>query len=184
MDIWEAIETRRTVREFKGAVPEELLRKIIRAGSMAPSGKNSQPWEFIIVNDSEIIDQIAEQKYQLTLSLGFSTEEGAVRQRNVYQNSSVVAVCHKKDDLANAVAWMAALNMALAARAEGLGSVMSTLKDESKKAVEKILGLPEEYELATMMIIGVPVSMPQKRQSGVDRPDFSWLHVNKFGSAG
>ncbi|MFC1958184.1 nitroreductase family protein [Chloroflexota bacterium] len=182
MDVWEAIETRRTVREFKGAVSEELLRKIIRAGSMAPSGRNSQPWEFIIVNDPEIIDQIAEQKYQNNFKMGF-TEEAATRQRNAYRNSSVVAICHKKDELANVVAWMAALNMALAARAEGLGSVMSTLKEESKKAVEKILGLPEDYELATMMVIGVPVNMPQKRESGVDRPEFSWLHVNKFGSA-
>jgi len=181
MDVWEAIEKRRTVRVFKGGVPEELLRKIVLAGAMAPSGGNSQPWEFIIVNDREIIDQIAEQKYQLTLKRS-STEEAAIRQRNVYQNSSVVAVCHKKGGLASAAAWMAALNMALAAFAEGLGSVMSTLGGERKEAVEQILRLPKEYELATIMVIGVPVSIPQKREGGAERPDFSWLHINRFGS--
>ena len=114
---------------------------------------------------------------------GGSTEEAAIRQRNVYQNSSVVAVCHKKGGLANIAAWMAALNMALAATAEGLGSVTSTLREEPKEAVEKILGLPKEYELATVMVIGVPVSIPEKREGGVERPDFSWLHINRFGSA-
>jgi len=183
MDVWEAMEKRRTVRAFKGGVPEELLRRIILAGSWAPSGKNSQPWEFIIVNDREIIDQIAEQKYQLVLK-GGSTEEAAVRQRNVYQNSSVVAVCYYKEERhASVAAWMATLNMALAATAAGLGSVTSTLNEENKEAVEQILGLPKEYELATVMVIGVPVSIPQEIEYGVERPDFSWLHTNRFGSA-
>ena len=181
MDVWEAIEKRRTVRAFKGSVSDELLRKIVLAGSKTPSGGNSQPWEFIIVNDSKMIGQIAEQKYQFNLKMG-ATEEAAVRQRNVYQNSSVVAVCHKKGGLANVVAWMATLNMALAATAEGLGSVTSTLVREYKEAAEKVLGLPEEYELATVMVIGVPVSIPEKRTGGVERPDFSWLHMNRFGS--
>jgi len=48
--------------------------------------------------------------------------------------------------------------------------------------VEQSLGLPMEYELATVMVIGVPVSIPQKREGGVERPDFSWLHINRFGS--
>ena len=181
MDVWEAIENRRTVRAFKGSVSKELLWRIILAGSWAPSGSNTQPWEFIIVDDPGSIDQIAEQKYQMNLKMGPS-EEAAVRQRNIYQNSSIVAVCHKKGGFANVAAWMATLNMALAATAEGLGSVTSTLVREYKEAAEKVLGLPEEYELATVMVIGVPVSIPEKRTGGVERPDFSWLHMNRFGS--
>ena len=174
MDIWEAIEKRRSIRAFEGGVSEELLRRIILAGSKAPSASNSQPWEFIIVSDTTIIDQIAEQKCQMSLRMG--TPETALRQKNVYQNSSVVAVCHKKGGLANVAAWMAALNMSLAATAEGLGSVMSTLAGRYKEEVQKTLGLPDEYELATVMVIGVPVSIPEKRTGGVERPDFSWLH--------
>ncbi len=180
MDVWEAIEKRRTVRAFKKGVSEKLLRKIVLAGSRAPSGGNSQPWEFIIVNDPEIKDKIAEQKYQMNRKA--TTEEAAVRQRKAYQNSSVVAVCHKKGGLANVAAWMAALNMALAATAEGLGSVMSTFGGEHKEAVQKLLGLPKEYELATVMVMGVPESIPQKREGGVERADFSWLHINRFGN--
>ena len=55
MDVWEVIEKRRTVRAFKGPVPEQLLRRLILAGSRAPSGSNSQPWEFIIINRLAIL---------------------------------------------------------------------------------------------------------------------------------
>ena len=69
---------------------------------------------------------------------------------------------------------------------EALESAIKELRGpDSDKAVEKILGLPDEYELATVLVIGVPVSMPKEKEEprGGDRPDFSWLHINRFGSA-
>jgi nitroreductase len=65
MDLYEAIEKRRSIRVYKKGATEEQLRKIILAGSKAPSAVNRQPWEFIIVEDQKIIDQLAELKYQL-----------------------------------------------------------------------------------------------------------------------
>ena len=108
MDVWEAIEKRRTVRVFKGGVPDALLRKIILAGSRAPSPGNFQTWEFIIVNDPAIIDKIAEQKYQMAIQSQKMDEEPARRQRNVYKNSTVVAMCHKTDGgLSHFASWLA-----------------------------------------------------------------------------
>jgi len=181
MDVWEAIDKRRSIRIFKSPVPEATLRKIILAGTKAPSAGNSQPWEFIYVRDEKIIDQIAEQKYQMNSRI-FGEEAGRL-QRNVYQNSTVVAVCHKSGGSSNIAAWLATLNMELAATAEGYAGVTSTLGGEYKAAVEKILGLPEGYELATVMVLGVPTVIPKQRQGGIERPVFSWLHVDRFGLA-
>jgi nitroreductase len=67
--------------------------------------------------------------------------------------------------------------MSLAAVAEGLGSNIITYWDEGKKEVEKILGLREDYELTCVLKIGVAeveVTPPKRR------PEFSWLHKNKF----
>lgn len=178
MDAWEAIDKRRSVRVFKSPVPEAMLRKIILAGTRAPSAGNSEPWEFIHVLDQKVIDQIAEQKY---LANSRTSEEFGRAQRNVYQNSSVVAVCYKSGAFSNIAAWLATLNMELAATAEGYAGVTSTFVADYKTAVEKILGLPEGYELATVMVLGVPVAMPKQRQGGIERPDFSWLHVDRFG---
>jgi len=78
MDVYEAIEKRRTIRVFKKGATEEQLRRIILAGSKAPSGGTST-WEFIVVDDPKIIDQLAELKYQLNRK--FTRRKGRPRRR-------------------------------------------------------------------------------------------------------
>ena len=182
MDVYEAIEKRRTVRIFKKGATEEQLRKIILAGSKAPSGGNRQSWEFIVIDDPKIIDQLGEIKYQLNRKFSpgpgetqKEVEERALNQKKWFQNSSVVAVCTRSGDFGTG--WLAVENMSLAAVAERLGSNIITYWDEAKKEVEKVLGLPKDYELICVLKFGVPGAevTPPKR-----RPDFSWLHKNKF----
>ena len=180
MDLYEAIEKRRTIRAFKQGISEDLLRKIILAGTKALSGSNNQPWEFIIIDDPKIIDQIAEHKYQNNRKVDVGVDPGALKQKNAYQNCSVVALCSKKIPAGAVGAWMCYENMALAATAEGLATVPSTLAGQHKEAVEKLLGIPEDYELITVMLCGVPAEEPGPKNM---RPDFSWLHRNSFGSA-
>jgi nitroreductase len=178
MDVWEAIEKRRTIRQFTGKVPDAMLRRLIRAGSMAPSASNSQPWEFIIIEDQKIIDAIAEQKGSLEGQRG-GPRRVAI-EKGLYVNSSVVAICIRKGGLAVAAAWTAAENIALAAWAEGFGCVMSIFGGDHKSAVEKLLAVPDTHELATVLALGVPEGIPPK--VGTDRPEFSWLHYNSFGN--
>ncbi len=211
MDVYEAIEKRRTIRNFKQGISEEQFRKLLLAGVKAPSGSNIQPWEFIIINDSKIIEQIAEHKYQQTLkmridqmvldtpgiieqiyeqTLKLPSSQRMKEQKNSYLNSTVVAVCNKKGhgigrkpwmNIENmASTWMCIENIALAATADGLGVQISILREEHKIAVEKLLGIPEDYELATMLLIGVKGEEPGDRRA---RPAFSWLHKNKFGNS-
>jgi nitroreductase len=213
MDLLEAIEKRRTVRAFKQGVSEEQLRKLLLAGVKAPSGSNVQPWEFILIGDPTIIEQIAEHKYRQTLKMILDamvlndpsavekiytqtldrplSTRAAERQRDAYRNCTVVAVCHKRghgtgrkpwmntENIAST--WMCIENMALAATADGLGIQISILREEHKIAVEKLLGIPEDCELATMVMFGVPAEAPRAREMGAARPDFSWLHRNRFG---
>ena len=54
MDIYEAIEKRRTIRKFKGPANEDQLKRIINAGTKAPSAANEQGWEFILVNETNL----------------------------------------------------------------------------------------------------------------------------------
>ncbi len=54
MDLFEVIEERRSIREFKPEpVPTQNLKKNLKAGRLAPSGSNRQPWHFIVVRDLE-----------------------------------------------------------------------------------------------------------------------------------
>ena len=181
MDVWEAIEKRRTIRAFTAEVSEEMLRRLIRAGSRAPSASNSQPWEFIIVKNREIIEEIAEQKGKMEGLRG--GKRRVAIEKNLYNNSSIIAICNKKGVFGGAGAWMAAENIALAATGEGIGCVMSVFGGDYKEMVEKLLRIPDTHELATVMALGTPEGeWPEIRAVGEDRPDFSWLHLDTFGN--
>ncbi|MEW6184364.1 MAG: nitroreductase family protein [Thermodesulfobacteriota bacterium] len=129
MELYEAIAKRRTVRGFSEPASEGALRRIILAGSMAASPINSQPWEFIVVEDRAIVEQIAEHKFQ--------------------QNQK-------------------------------LFPGPSELWGEDQEAVEKLLGLPEGYKLTAVVLVGKQKGYP-KIPKLKRRPDWSWLHQNRFG---
>lgn len=63
MDVYEAIYSRRSVRDFKDKdIDEKILKKILDAGLQAPTNNHLRQWEFIIINDKEkrieVIDKI------------------------------------------------------------------------------------------------------------------------------
>jgi nitroreductase len=190
MDLYEAIEKRRTVRVFSRPASDEAVMKIVLAGSKAASAGGRQPWEFIIVDDRQLIDKIGELKYGQNLTVQYANatpaeiEARGQRQRNAYRNCAVVAVCYEAADEAEDLssAWMAVQNMYLAATAEGLGIVPSTFWGEHQVEVERLLGMPEDYKLATICLIGVQEGYPDriKEARRPRRPELSWLHRNKF----
>lgn len=54
MDVLKAIESRRSIRKFKtDPLPQELIESILDAARLAPSGKNNQPWQFVVVRNGE-----------------------------------------------------------------------------------------------------------------------------------
>lgn len=180
MELFEAIEKRRTIRGFTAATTEDAVRKIIMAGTRAMSADNSQPWEFIIIDDPKLVEQIAEHKHQLNLSI--HNKSVAEQQRKAYKNCNVVAACYKEGGGYHWSMWACVQNMALAATALGFGIVPSTLWGERQTAVEKLLGLPDGYRLATMVLIGVQKGYPRAKTPQVPRrPEFIWLHRNRFG---
>jgi len=182
MDVYEAIEKRRTIRIYKRNATEEQVRGLLLAGSKAPSGGNRQPWEFIIIDDQKIIDQLGEIKYQLNRQFTPQEEETqkdvedrALFQKKSFENASIVAVCCESKQSANG--WLCIENISLAAVADGLGTGIVSYWNEGKNQAEKLLGLPKDYQLVCVLKIGVPgeEGTPRKR-----RPEFSWLHRNRF----
>lgn len=61
MDALTAIGVRRSVRKFlKKPVPPKVLEKIVDAAHLAPTARNEQPWEFVVVTDRERLKQVAD----------------------------------------------------------------------------------------------------------------------------
>ena len=188
MDLFEAIEKRRTIRIYQESATEEQLRKILLTGSKAPSGRNSQPWEFIIVEDQAIIAQLADIKHKVTMSMPTKTEEdrqklikGAAAQKASFNNASIVVVCGKVGGAKSV--WLAIENISLAAVAEGLGSGIVLYPKDGMDKIGELLGLPSDYEPAAVLKIGAPGEKGHSRDKNPyapRRPDFSWLHKDRF----
>ena len=55
LNVKEAIETRRSIRHFSPTdVPDELIKQVLEAARLAPSGSNMQPWRFLVIRDKEV----------------------------------------------------------------------------------------------------------------------------------
>ena len=153
MDALEAIRTRRSVRKYTGdPIPREDLEKIIDAGRLAASGNNRQPWDFIVVTEREMIDQ-------LKVASAWMEEAGAI-----------VAVVMDPDSrwwLEDGAA--AVENMLIASTALGYGSCWCegrTLPHE--KEFKQLLGVPEEKRLLTLVTIGVPAEWPTREKKSLE----------------
>ena len=60
METWDAITSRRNVREFAGRpIAAERLGRLLEAGRRAPSSQNGQPWDFIAVTQHERLTGLA-----------------------------------------------------------------------------------------------------------------------------
>jgi nitroreductase len=66
MDIFEAIQGRKSIRRFEQApVPDEEIRKILDAGRLAPSANNTQPWRFIVIRNRTVLNQMGNAVRQM-----------------------------------------------------------------------------------------------------------------------
>jgi len=161
MDTLEAIRKRRTVRNFTGApIPRADLETIVDAGRLAASGYNRQPWDFIVVTNRGMIEQ-------LKIAAQWMEKAGAI--------IAVVLDPTTKYWLEDGSA--AVQNMLVAATALGYGSCWLegyTLPLEGQ--FKALLGVPDDKRLLTLVPIGVPVEWPTKEK----KPLAQVLHWERF----
>jgi nitroreductase len=153
MDLFDAIHSRITIRTFTGKkIPKNDLEKIVDAGRVAPSAVNRQLWDFVVVTEKEILDDILHHF-------------GAGRKYDTHENgkfdgcTAIIAVIldeaneYWKEDGSSAT-----VNMLLAARALGWGScwIEGGLRPHEDHFKE-ILGVPKEKRMLLMIALGEPV---------------------------
>jgi len=150
MDLSKAIENRRSVREFKPSPVEwEKLANILDAGRLAPSSGNLQDWKFIVVNNKDkkqdIADACAQQFWMadapvfvVLVSLDDRNERYyGERGKNVYTIQNCAA---------------AAMSMLLAVEAEGLSACWVSAFDVSM--IRRILTIPDTTTPQVVIPIG------------------------------
>ena len=145
MDVFEAMQKRRSVRSYTGdAIPREDLEKIVDAARLAPSGMNRQPWEFIVVTDRSMIDK-------LKVAARWMEDAGAI----IAVVMDPVSKWWVEDGSA------AIENILLAGTALGYGTCwLEGWTRPLEAELKKLLGIPKGRRLLTLLPIGVPVSWP------------------------
>ena len=158
MDTYQAIITRRSVREFTGEpVSEAELDRLLQAARWAPSGLNNQPWRLMKVQDrSTIVEMSNMTKYRGVIA-------GASAVIAVFLDAE--AMYDRSKDLMSAGA--AIENMLLAVTDAGLGACWLGEILARRQDVEALLEVADDLELVAVVAIGRP---SERERTGVRHP--------------
>ncbi len=167
MDLLEVIKKRRTIRAYKTTpVDQKTLDTILESGRLAPSWGNTQTWRWIVVQDKNLKNQIAES----VLRTG-NRGTDAVKTAPI-----VIAACaelnragfrdgqpstNKEGYWYMFDAGLALENMVLTAESFGLGTLFIGGMDAKKAG--SLLGVPEGYAVVILMVLGYPDEKPEAR---------------------
>ena len=177
-DLMDIIKGRRSIRKYQDKeVDEASINKILESVQWSPSWANTQCWEVIVVKDPAIKEQL-----QGTLVKNPATKAMVQApvvlvlcgklQSSGYYNGQVTT---KFGDWFMFDLGLATQNMCLTAYDLGLGAVIVGLFDHNK--VKEILGVPDDYEVVTMIPLGHPAKEPEApRRRAIN--DFT--HFEKF----
>jgi nitroreductase len=189
MDVYEAIEKRRSVRKFKGPVTEEQLGRILQAGALAPSPWNHQEWDVVVVDDPALIGKIAEIRYKHHLALTNEASAGIMErakiQKEAFQSATLLMIYQSvgnsriEEEFNAAGAWLLVENICLAAMAEGLATRIVSFWAGKEGEVDKLLHMPAGKRQVTAINVGIPDEVPPPRAL---KPREKWVHRNTFGS--
>jgi nitroreductase len=157
MTVLTAIRERRSVRKYKSdAIPEDVLLRVLEAARLAPSGKNLQPWKFILVKNKELKEKLAmasaEQLFIAqapVIVVGCGYPDSCYARMGRYMKSWPVDVT------------IALEHLILQAQEEGLGTCWVGSFEEDE--IKSILNIPENVRVLALTPLGYPDEEPPFR---------------------
>jgi nitroreductase len=174
MEVYRCIKTRRSIRKFKPEQIRDIDRdKILTAATFAPSGSNSQSWQFTAIQKQDVLLALNEEVREGFARLQLSNNEYPAKIRaklgarknnyNFYYHAPTLIVCSNVPHYPNAMADCAAAteNMMLTAHSLGLGSCWINQltwlsQDETLRKYLEIIGIPKEHVICSAVAIGYP----------------------------
>lgn len=161
MEALECIKTRRSIRKFKEEpVARETLNAIVEAASMAPSWKNTQISRYHIVENKDILKEIADncvldfEFNQKTISRAPQLVVVSMIEKRCGYEKDGSYTTSKEDRWEMFDAGIASQTFCLAAHDMGVGTVILGIFDEDK--IAKAISLPESQKVAALIAMGYP----------------------------
>jgi nitroreductase len=153
VDTLEAIRTRRSVRKYEDRpVPEELVRKLLAAAMSAPSARNQQPWQFVVIDDRRMLADVAEINPNAQMARHAPLGIMVCGDLSLEKSPGYWVV-----DCAAAVE-----NLLLAAHALGLGAVWTGVfpREERMEGLRRLVKLPQNVIAHSFVVVGYPAEQP------------------------
>ena len=166
METIKCIKERRSVRKFQNKkVPHEVINEIVGAAAYAPSWKNTQVARYIVTEDQEKMNKIAD-----SCVLGFEYNIDTLRNAPALVVVTMIkgrsgmekdgsSTTPKGADWGVFDTGIASQTFCLAAHDKGIGSVIMGIFDENK--VSEVLPIPEGQQVAALIAIGYPDEAPK-----------------------
>jgi nitroreductase len=183
MDVREALYTTRAMRRMRpDPIPTEVRARILDAAIRAPSGGNSQRWRFVLVDDRSVKEQLGpvyrrciqrlwDTVYRDRLAAADadpdapesantrSVQRSAQHLADHFESTPLFVVPFIRNDPDGSSIYPAVWSLMLAARAEGVGSALTTVLSFEADAVHRLLGVPEGggWRMAACIAMGYPL---------------------------
>lgn len=169
MELMEGLLTRRSVRRYTDKpVSERDIIEIVRAGMYAPSARNQQVWEFLVITDKTLLNGLSEhlETAPMAKSAAFAVLLCADSEREKSEG-------YWEQDCGACIE-----NMMLGALSKGIGTVWVGIHPRADRiaAVREMFGLPDEIRPHSLMIAGYPADPLPK----ADRFHPEFIHMNKW----
>jgi nitroreductase len=150
VETWNAIRSRRDVRSFaQRPIEDDELAQILEAGRRAPSARNWQPWDFVVVTDHAQLVELAKVFF------------GAA---HVARSAATIALIapileeQRARELAAFDLGQATVSIMIAAADLGIGSGHASVADQ--ELARTILGHPDDRFCAHLIPLGYPADRP------------------------
>ncbi len=185
MELMDAIRNRRAVREYTDApIDRVTVERVVNAAILAPSAMNLQPWAFAALLNRERIGEFAGRiKSWLQAEFpqtGFSSSLRDLIKEESYNvlhhaPAFVLVLAKSSQPQAYEDCCLAAENLMLAARNEGLGTCCIGLARPwlNLPSTKHELGLPERYDVVVPLVLGHPKAWPEPH--GRHPAEIHWL---------
>ena len=165
MDFLEMMQQRKSCRSYQPdkVIPREDLLKIVEAGRLSPSGCNSQPWKFIVVDSPEAKEKLCDAvvvgngvtgapwRHNVSAFIIFVEQPAKVM-------SSVIEHYKNSQRFAQGDLGAACMNMCHEAFSLGLDTCIIGMSDQTK--MEKYFNIPQGREVRMVLAIGHAANNP------------------------
>jgi nitroreductase len=208
MDFYEAINSRRTIRDFENvAIEDETIERIISAGMKAPTNDHMRDWHYIIIRDKDTVMKLLdiipkgiseENMNKLIQDWNLSDNEQQEAYRNAVPkqyrmlmdaSAIIIPLLKQKTDMLHpdnishlngfASIWCSIENIFLASTAEGYACTLRVPLGNEGQYARDVLGFPDDYFMPCFIGVGKPKKdAPIIKQKNINIQER--IHWNKW----